>query len=339
MLSKTPTVSVIICNHVVGALFYKTIESVKRTLNVKIEIIVLTSSESLAKIGMSNCTVIHSVAGPAEKRNIGAKQANAPYLAFFDDDVDVNRNCIAELLKPLIENEKIAMTYGKLWNMEHRNRFDEAGGFLTSTGFIWSRAGQNDIDKGQYDEAEPVFAGKSAACMVRKDAFLEAGGFDNDFGILGEETDLSWRLWLKGHEVWYIPKATAYHAFNTKFKPVNKHYTTSRVQFNGCRNYITMLIKNLETKNLWKILPIHVLIWVGAGTMMLLTGKIVQGANIFKGIWYVLSHRKEILGKRGQIQSTRRVNDRTLWPYIFRRTSFGYYAQRFSKYIRIGLHG
>ena len=338
MLSKVPNVSVIVCNHVVGELLYRAIASLKRQKNVNYEIIVITSSEELARVGLEDCIVIHSNKTPAEKRNIGAKIARGRYLAFFDDDVDVDANCLVNLFRPLVLDE-CAMTYGKLWNMEHQTRFDEAGGYLTSSGFIWSRAGQNDVDTGQYDRQEAVLAGKSASCMVRKDVFMEVGGFDEDFGILGEETDLSWRIWLAGHSVHYVPTAHGYHAFNTKFKPVNRHYTSSRVQFNGCRNYITMLIKNLEARNLCQILPIHVSIWFGAGLAMLITGKVREGINIWRGLAYVLLHLRGILRKRGQIQSTRRVNDRTLWPHIFRRAPRGYYRTRITRYITLGLHG
>lgn len=339
MSSKKPDVSVIICNHVVGELLYRTIASIHAQKKVSYEVIVLTSSEELADVGLKGCIVIHSTKGPAEKRNIGAKLAKADYLAFCDDDVDLSDYCLYELHKGLSESPEIGMVYGKLWNMEHQNRFDEAGGYLTSTGFIWSRAGQNDIDDGQYDDPVPVLAGKSASCMVKKSVFNEVGGFDEDFYILGEETDLSWRIWLRGYAVYFDHMATGYHAFNTKFKPVEKHYTSSRVQFNGCRNYITMLIKNLEARNLWRILPIHVAIWLGAGLVMLITGKVREGINILRGLVYVVRHLRGILRKRGRIQITRRVSDRDIWPLIFRRAPRGYYKTRILRYVTLGLHG
>jgi len=339
MLSRNPDVSVIVCNHVVGDLFYRTIASLKHQKNVRFEIIVMTSSEDLAQVGVDGCKIIHSTKTPAEKRNFAASISKGDYLAFFDDDVDLDDKCLAELLKTLLMEPKIGMVYGKLWNMERQDRFDEAGGYLTSTGFIWSRAGQNDVDNGQYDELVPILAGKSASCIIKSRLFEQVGGFDNDFGILGEETDLSWRVWLAGYAVYFDHLATGYHAFNTKFKPVDKHYTSSRVQFNGCRNYITMLIKNLEAHNLWRILPIHVAIWFGAGIVMIITGKVVQGINIFRGLVYVLSHLRGILVKRGLIQSTRRVSDRDLWPHIYRRTSWSYYRTRITRYITLGLHG
>ena len=339
MLSNNPDVSVIICNHVVGPLFYLATTSLRMQKNIKFEIIVITSSKELFKAGVADCRVLYLNKTPAEKRNFGAREAKGQYLAFFDDDVDINELCLTELLKPLVMNETVGMTYGKLWNMEHQNRFDEAGGYLTSSGFIWSRAGQNDVDEGQFNAIEPVLAGKSASCMVKKDLFLALGGFDEDFGILGEETDLSWRIWLSGNEVWYVPNATGLHAFNTKFKPVEKHYTTSRVQYNGCRNYITMLIKNLEARNLWKILPIHMACWFTASLAMIITGKVRQGLSIWRGFGYIVLKVGLLRAKRKAVQEGRKVDDRTLWPDIFRRPPRGYYRTRILRYITLGLHG
>lgn len=339
---NNPLISVIVCHHT-GDLLIGFIESIKKSHGAFFEVIVMTSDEKLAVTGIPDCWVHHSIEMPAAKRNAGARLARGKYLAFFDDDVEVDPDCLFNLLWSFA-NPGVGMVYGKLWNMERRNRFDEAGGYLTGTGFIWSRAGQNDIDMGQFDwhdgaPNEPILAGKSASCMVLKKVFDQAGGFDEDFGILGEETDLSWRIWLKGYRVVFNSGATGYHAFNTKFKPPEKYYTSSRVHFNGCRNYITMLIKNLEAKNLWRILPVHLSIWFFAGVAMLITGKIAQGMNILKALGWCLTKTGSILSKRRKIQERRNVTDDELWTLIFKAPPRGYCWRRFTRYLRIGLHG
>ena len=325
-------ISVILCHHK-GDFIYKAVHSIQSSINVEFEILVITSDDSLAIQGISGCFVINNYGGPAEKRNVGARLAKGEYLAFFDDDVEIEPDCLEKLMS-------YDMTYGKLYNMEHRNRFDEAGGYLTRTGFIWSRAGQNDIDFGQYDKGDYILSGKSASCMIRTDIFNDVGGFDEDFWILGEETDLAWRVWLHGHYVRFVPGAVAYHAFNTRFKPATEYYTSKRVHYNGCRNYITMLIKNMEAKNLWRILPIHISIWVTSSIAMMLSGKLGQGWNILKGLGYVLINFRNILRKRKEVQNRRVRTDDELWPFIYRsHAPRGYYWNRFFRYIRIGLHG
>lgn len=333
---KIPDISVIACHHL-GGFIYKFVESVKKQTGCTYQIIVITSDEKLAEKGIDGCLVYFSTAMPAEKRNIGARMAMAPILGFFDDDVEIEPDCLSIFVNGLVSYQEIGMAYGKLYNAERPDRFDEAGGFLTSTGFIWSRAGQNDIDTGQYDTPESILAGKSASCAIRKDIFVRIGGFDEDFGILGEETDLSWRVWLAGYYVWWVPKARGVHYFNTKWKPANEYYTSKRVQYNGCRNYITMLIKNLE--NPWPIVILHGSIWFGAAIAMLTTGKVTQGWNILKGIGYVLKNIKCILKKRKKIQEGRKILESDLWPKIYRKAPRGYYSQRFCRYLRIGLHG
>lgn len=331
-------ISIIVCHHV-GTFIYKFVESVKKSFGVKYEIIVITSDNELALKGIPGCKVMNGDQYPAAKRNQGARISSGRYLAFFDDDVEIEPTCLSNFKRFLDNNPTVGMVYGKLYNMEHRNRFDEAGGFLTSTGFIWSRAGQNDIDFGQYDHHETILAGKSASCMMREELFFKVGGFDEDFEILGEETLVSWMLWLYNQKVCFVYDAVAGHYFNTKWKPADQYYTSKRVNFNGPRNYVSMLLMCLGKENVLKIVPIHATIWMVTGFLMILTGKAVQGFNILKGLWYVFSNLKNVLRKRKHIQSQRLNTDSELFPFIFRNPPKGYYMQRFFRYLKIGLHG
>lgn len=336
MLSSNPEISVIVCHHT-GTLIHGFLESIMKSKGVRFEVIIVTSDSSFYQRIDSRITTYFLSGMPAAKRNFGVSKSKGDYLAFFDDDTTIDENCL-RIFKETLNNNDCSMVYGKLWNMEHRNRFDEAGGFMTWTGFIWSRAGQNDIDSGQYESLQYILAGKSASCMMTRKSFIEVGGFDESFGILGEETLLSWRLWLSGYKVMFCPTATGYHAFNTKFKPQEKHYTSDRVQFNGCRNYLSMLIQCLGRSHLW-IVPIHAGIWFFASIAMLITGKRQQGVNILRGLYYVLKNLKTILGKRSQIQRGRKISEKKLWRIIHRNPPKCYYFQRFSRYLILNLHG
>jgi len=331
MKSSKNKVSVVICHHV-GDLIHDLYKSLLENCSYDLDIIVVTSDKNLDL----PCTMVYSTEGPAKKRNIGVGLAKSNYVAFFDDDVEIYDDCIENMYNSMVAG--VGMVYGKLHNFEFKNRFDEAGSFITSTGFLWSRAEQNLVDVGQYDYPEEILAGKSASCMVNKEVFNKVGGFDEDFYILGEETDLSWRMWLNGYKVLWVPSSYAEHKFNTRFKPVNKHYNSTRVQFMGCRNYITMLIKNLGKEHLW-IVPIHAGIWFIAGLAMIGTLKIRQGANILRAIFYIITHLPSLLRKRSKVQKERVINESDLWEKISKSTHGGYYVQRFCRYLRIGLHG
>lgn len=339
-LNNIPEISVIVCHHV-GELVHNFIKSILLSEKVSFEIILISSDKNFKFLQEDNRLFkFHDSRLPASKRNYGASLAKGKYLAFFDDDTVINPSCLYNFKQSLESHQysNTKMVYGKLLNMEYQNRFDEAGGFITWSGFIWSRAGQNDLDKGQYDHYEYILSGKSASCMVEKKTFNSVDGFDEGFGILGEETDLSWRIWLKGYKVLWCPDSVGLHAFNTKFKPVNQYYNSERVNFNGSRNYITMLIKNLGDSHLW-IIPIHILIWFIVGLVMLITGKMKQGWNIWRGIGYVFANIIIILKKRIVIQTTRKINEKELWKTIHSIPPRSYYWIRISRYLRIGLHG
>lgn len=327
-------ISVIVCHHK-GELIYPALASIRRSEGVDFEIIVVTSVEG-TEFKDADRTVFCK-GGPAKKRNFGCRFANGSYLAFMDDDVEVDRDCLKEMLG-VLKADSCGMVFGKTLNMERRHIFDEAGGFLTWNGFIYARAESGTVeDTGQYDRVEPILAGKSASCMMKKSVFGEVGYFDPSYEILGEETDLAWRVWLWGYTVLWAPRSRAWHAFNTKFKP-RDFYTNDRVFVNGCRNYLWMLYTNLGTANLWR-LPIHMMCWVVAGLGMIVKGKREAGICIFRGIAQFFGGLDLQNSKRQGVQRKRRVDDKTLFRSIYRNPPLSYFTSRLAHYWRSGLHG
>lgn len=331
-------VSAILCHHK-GTLVHKAVESLRKSLGVDVEIIVVSSDTECVKhywdVKDVNC--VYSRGGPAHKRNVGFRFASNPLIAFFDDDIEVRPYTVYEMALSL-NKDRIGMVFGKLLNMEFTDRFDEAGSFLTWSGFLYARAESGIQDLGQFDEECHVLAGKSASCMIHRKVFSEVGMFDESYEILGEETDLAWRVWLYGYRVLYVPSSVTLHAFNTKFKPSDM-YTPKRVYFNGCRNYISMLMTNLGDYELVIPLITQFIVWFSAGCGFLITGKTEAGINVFRGLGWVLTHWKSILSKRVKVQGERVVKDKDLMPLVRFNPPMGYYVKRFLSYIKTGRHG
>lgn len=330
-------VSVILCHHT-GNFVPACIESLRKSVGVEAEIIVVTSDQ---KAKFEHAKTVYANVGPSQKRNIGAEHARSEYLFFLDDDTEVDPHFLFHMKNGLNER-RIGMVYGKTLNMERRNMLDNAGSYLTWTGFLWAREESGFIeDKGQFDKPEYIFAGKGAAMALRRDTFERVGGFDPVYEILAEETDISWKVWFIGEKVLWVPKAVLYHAFNTKFKPWNYFYTNKRVYYNGCRNYILMLAKFLEVPNLIKMLAIHAPVWFFAGLFMLLTGKYEAGWLIWKGLLYHLNQKniKDTLERRKETQKLRTKSDKELFKLILKQPRIGFYVSRFFHYIKTGRHG
>ena len=151
--------------------------------------------------------------GPAVGRNMGSRISNGKYLIFLDNDTKVMKNCITEMVGVMESDNSVGAAQAKLLRMDTGD-YDCAGDYLGPLGFLIERSsGAKDV--GQFDFVADILSAKSAASIIRRDLFNKLGGFDEDFYMYLEETDLSWRVWLNGYRVVFIPKAVVYHAFNT----------------------------------------------------------------------------------------------------------------------------
>lgn len=56
------------------------------------------------------------------------------------------------------------------------------------------RSGHGELAEGRYLAEEEIFSPCAAAALYRRDAFVEAGGFDESFFCYAEDIDLGFRL-------------------------------------------------------------------------------------------------------------------------------------------------
>jgi len=268
--------------------------------------------------------------GPALARNIGVKKSKGDIISFLDNDTTVEKNWIKEAVE-VFKDSKIGIVQCKLLLANEKNKFDYTGETFGSLGFLVQKCKYKEIDNGQYDLRYNILSAKSAGMFIRKSAFNKAGGFDPKYFIFMEETDLGWRTWLAGYQAVFAHKSIVYHKFSSTKKIVDKHKYNNLVRFHGTKNYIYTLIKNLSNKNLIKILPIHIFLWVSLSAYLFLTGKFTSALNIQKGIFWNLINIKNILNQRKKIQHKRLFKDDSFMAEnnIFTKISLNHYINNF----------
>jgi GT2 family glycosyltransferase len=275
--------------------------------------------------------------GPAVGRNKGANLARGKYLVFLDNDTRVDPEGLRELAAVFESDPSVGAAQAKLLRMDTDNLYDCAGDYLGPLGFLIERS-RGAKDKGQFDYIGDILSAKSAASAIRADLFRGVGGFDEDYYMYLEETDLSWRVWLAGLRVVFVPGAIVYHAFNTPRKGFKRYYPKKIVRFYGCRNYITTLIKNLGLAGLIKILPLHILAWLVISFLFLLKGSFKDAWYILAGIWWNVLNINAVLKKRRfNNLSIRAASDRFILEKIKSKERLGEYFKKLSIYLRIGL--
>jgi GT2 family glycosyltransferase len=99
--------------------------------------------------------------------------------------------------------------------------------------------GYQEVDSGQYDEPEEVFALCGCAVAIRTEAGRALDWFDDDFFLYYEDTDLSWRLRAAGWRIRYEPRAVVRHVHSgtsVEWSPTFVFHTD--------RNRLLMLVKD-----------------------------------------------------------------------------------------------
>lgn len=131
--------------------------------------------------------------GAAGGRNTGWRRASAPVVAFTDDDCIPTQEWLEEGLRALEGSGPGTFAVG-------RTRPDPGAEAMLLRPFSRSMS-----------VAEPKFF-ETCNIFYRREDLEVAGGFDESFGIGGEDTDLALRLLDAGRTAVWAPAALVHHA-------------------------------------------------------------------------------------------------------------------------------
>ena len=102
-------------------------------------------------------------------------------------------------------------------------------------------------------EEQPIIAACAGAMLCRRDIFIEAGGFDEDYFAYFEDLDLGWRFNVLGHDVIYAPASVVHHEHSATNSTLVPGY--QRLAWNE-RNGLRSVIKNYAEERLARVLPV-----------------------------------------------------------------------------------
>lgn len=272
--------------------------------------------------------------GSAKAKNIGVQNSRGRYLFFLDSDTETSPGWFKTIPEFFKNHSDCGLAQAKLLKTG-TNLFDYAGDYFSPFGFLVERA-RSAPDQSQFDQVEPIFGLKTAGAIMRRDAFEEIGGFDEDFRIFWEDTDLAWRTWLAGWRVLFCSQVVVWHAFGTSKKSVSFYREREgayQTVYLGCRNHLTTLLKNLSSKRLFLVLPAAAFAWSGLALFFLLRLRVQKTSAILKAFLWNLKHVGSTMAKRAQIQRKRRISDGQLLALIGRNPSLGYYLGKAQAYL------
>jgi GT2 family glycosyltransferase len=149
----------------------------------------------------------------AAGRNAGAEAARHELVLMLDDDSYPEPGAVDALVEAIEAEPRVAVATGLIRDVDWDGRVlgeDQPGSF---DWFL--RSGR----KGDPPEGMPVFFFAEGGCLLRRDAFLAAGGFFAPFFFTVSELDATMRLAAAGWEVRYFPHARFAHLKSPEARP------------------------------------------------------------------------------------------------------------------------
>lgn len=198
--------------------------------------------------------------GTAGGSNEAAGKTDSEYIVFMSNDIKVDQNCLKYLVETLDQDEKIGICSSKLLRFEKDEKtgeylIDNVGGDLDIYGF-GSPRGVGETG-GKWEEKKDVFFSCGGSFIIRRKLFEKIGGYDLKYFTLGDDIDLSWRVWLVGSRVVVNPASFIYHKGSATLGPL---YQRPQKRYWSERNTLRTLLKNYEGENLLLVLLKYFLI-------------------------------------------------------------------------------
>ena len=141
--------------------------------------------------------------GIANNRGIEAA-SEATWCLIVNPDVTLQPNCVAHLVAAANRRPNAAILVPRLIEPDGRVFFRESS-VLSGTPPIMPAAGVCPDDDG------PIAFASGACMLVKRDRFLELGGFDQNIFLFYEDDDLSLRMRKAGYDIVYVHAAEALH--------------------------------------------------------------------------------------------------------------------------------
>lgn len=137
-------------------------------------------------------------------------------------------------------------------------RLDFGRGVMTFDGHAFQHDYRRPLARADVpaDGAELLFA-CGGNMLIRRQDFLEAGGFDDDYFAYLEDVDLGWRLWARGKRVLFAVDAVVHHRSMATSDLLGGHNRGFLFE----RNAFLTAYKNYEPGLFEKVMPAVWLTW------------------------------------------------------------------------------
>jgi GT2 family glycosyltransferase len=302
---ESPMVSVIIVNWNGLHLLEKCLGSLAGQSLPSDEVIVIDNGSSDGSVDLVQTRFPHvrllplsHNAGFSRGNNLGIQRARGEYIVLLNNDAEPDPAWLGQLVAALEANPDVGFCSSKMMLYDEPGLADACGDFYTIEGVPGKIGHLEPADR--HNDPREVFGACAGAAIYRRSVLEELGGFDEDFFIVHEDSDLSFRARLLGYKCLYVPTAVVYHHLGAT---LGRQSDTA--VFYAQRNMEFVFFKNMPTVLLLKYLLLHVITDMFLFVRYLLHR---QGQVFLRAKLDALVMMPKMLRKRREIQRDRRVS-------------------------------
>ena len=245
--------------------------------------------------------------------NLGASRSNGSYLLFLDNDTEVEITFLKELVHAIGSDPKVGVVQSKILSIDNPPKVDSIGAFFTRTGILFHPE-KGMPDTGRNGSPYDVFVAQGTSMLVRAEMFRRLGGFDDDYIVYFDDSDLCWRAWLAGYRVKIVPRSLVYHTSGA----ATSHQKSGFVTYHAFKNRLCSLLKNLSIKDMLIIVPVHVAICLAGSVLFLLRLKARSSFGILRALVWNAVNLRRTHEKRRRVANCTVVDRAALFPRLER---------------------
>ena len=257
--------------------------------------------------------------GHSEGCNIGVRVSESRYFVFLDSDMEFKaNNWLTELVKAMEEDKNVGSAQAKILLSENEQCLDCV---CTAVDVLGTWAANYGLPEDNLRKKFEIFAASSGCCIIRREIFNEVGGFDRDYFIYDDDTDLSLRVRLFGYKILFVPSSLVIHRGGIL------RGVTGRNLYYSSKNRMVTVLKNFELRNVWWRFLILSFFTFLVSLGFIILKKNDEAMATMRGLLNPIIDLSNIWRKRLSIMSRRRLRDSELVKEGFIRNDFRYTLQ------------
>jgi GT2 family glycosyltransferase len=251
--------------------------------------------------------------GYASGNNLGVSLAKGEYIFIVNPDTIVDSHFLQPLVDRLANDEQLAVVQPAVYLLQDPKTLNLTGKETHYLGMDWVK----NYKSQELPPSGRLYSFSGSGFLIKKNIFDKLGGFDSQYFMYYEDTDLSWRIQLAGFKIFFENKSKLFHDY--KYEPDESYQSLKQKLFYAERNRLVTFFKNYQLITLLLFFPVFILLELSLTVFAFMEGWGTQKISAYREL-FTLSHH--ISNQRNYIKKIRKVTDKQILSHMVSTITF-----------------